>query len=95
MSYRDDLAALEARVHSLRGELAETEKLAADARRLVSNYLERSDVNAADRPFLLTALGTIAQRSNNRKEELKNHSLNPILHKWNMEVQNISQPLLS
>ena len=42
-----------------------------DARSLVSNYLKRVDLNASDKPFLLTSLGTIAQRTNNRNEELK------------------------
>lgn len=39
MSYRDDLAALEARVASLRSELAETEEMAAEARRLVRQHV--------------------------------------------------------
>ena len=46
-------------------------KREADARSLVSNYLKRVDLSLAERPFLLTALGTIAQRSNDRNEELK------------------------
>jgi len=44
MSYRDDVAALEARVASLKNELAETEELAAEARRLVRQHVIEAEL---------------------------------------------------
>lgn len=44
MGYRDDLAALDARVAALKNELAETEEMAAEVRRLVRQHVIEAEL---------------------------------------------------
>ena len=46
-------------------------KMVSQARELVTNRLARSDIDAIDRLFLQSALGRIANRSGDRKDELR------------------------
>ncbi len=50
-------------------------KMEPQALELVTNRLARNDFEAIDRPFLHSALGRIANRSGDRKEELKQTTL--------------------